>query len=255
MFVHFGKRFSRRKLGFAADFCPICREVRAFRISEVRHVTHLNYIPLGKGDLVHHEALCQRCDTIQPIATLPYSACVPAHKGDAFDLAARTHPDIGDTRAELIELERRADEGTLEPSQRATIIARAIAALDYAARLRKHDGSIRPGAAASGVVSLLAVLAAAFAWSDPNAGWIARTVTTVIALGTFLLTVRLAMGSKRWWAAKFAYPKLARALIPLAPTRDELLAATASVSSGGAEITRLIDVDDLERFLHRSDAR
>jgi len=252
MFVHYGKRLSRKKLGFAADFCPICREVRAFRVSELRRVAHLNYIPLGKGDLLHHEVICQRCQTIQPLAALRYTACVPMHKGDAFDLAERTNPDIAEHCAELIELERCADEGTLNAEQRARLIFRAIAALDYMARLRKQEGALRPGAAYSGLAALFAVLVAVLAWADPRFGWVARASTSVGAACLLWLAIRMGLGAKRWWVVKNAYPRLARALVSLAPTTEELRHALAAVGSGGGAISKIIDLDDLDAFLRRA---
>jgi len=41
MFIVWGKKIVYRKLGFVADFCPICRGPRAFELKRVGSASHL----------------------------------------------------------------------------------------------------------------------------------------------------------------------------------------------------------------------
>ena len=62
MFVLFwGRKRREDHLGFVADFCPICREVRPFRLLAIRMVPHLFFIPMGSGRLECHVRVCLEC--------------------------------------------------------------------------------------------------------------------------------------------------------------------------------------------------
>ena len=62
MFI-WGKKYVYKRLGYVADFCPLCREVRAFELKRVGLAGHIYYITLTEGDLVGHERRCASCDT------------------------------------------------------------------------------------------------------------------------------------------------------------------------------------------------
>ncbi len=62
MFI-WGKKYVYRRLGYVADFCPLCREVRAFELKRVGLAGHVYYISLTEGELAGHERRCTVCDT------------------------------------------------------------------------------------------------------------------------------------------------------------------------------------------------
>lgn len=62
MFI-WGKKYVYRRLGYVADFCSLCREVRAFELKRVGLAGHVYYITLTEGELAGHERRCTVCDT------------------------------------------------------------------------------------------------------------------------------------------------------------------------------------------------
>jgi hypothetical protein len=64
MFFVWGKKYVSRKMGFVADFCPLCRKVRSFQLDRVGLASHVYYVSLGKGKLVGYAKKCMDCTTI-----------------------------------------------------------------------------------------------------------------------------------------------------------------------------------------------
>jgi len=245
MLVHVGKHFVRTRAGFAADFCPVCREVVPFGIAVVRNVTHINYIEIGKGAFLHHEATCTQCGITLAFPQLPYSALVPLNPGDAFELAEHTHAHLAETRAEEFDLQRRAAESPDDPGVRVSLIARSIGAYDYTASLRKQSGAVRSSALVTVLAAVPFILVASFFWGVPGFGWLPRIASAVPVLAVLGLAVRLFAGWDRWWARKYLIPRLRRALTHLHPTPNELHDAFASLRQRGSQIAHVVDERDV----------
>lgn len=64
MFFVWGKKHVYRKMGFVADFCPLCRKDSSFRLDRVGLAGHVYYISLGKGELVGYARTCINCKTV-----------------------------------------------------------------------------------------------------------------------------------------------------------------------------------------------
>jgi hypothetical protein len=64
MFLLWGKKAVYRPLGYAADFCPFCREPRCFSVRRVGMASHVCYLTSGKGQLAGYQRICQECGTI-----------------------------------------------------------------------------------------------------------------------------------------------------------------------------------------------
>jgi hypothetical protein len=58
LFIFWGTKAVTRRLGHAADFCPICREIRGFRIARLGKAGHLYGVALGAGELLGHQKTC-----------------------------------------------------------------------------------------------------------------------------------------------------------------------------------------------------
>ena len=61
MFIVWGKKRVERNQGLVADFCPICREVRAFQLIRVGLASHVYYVSFGEGKLAGHIIRCNEC--------------------------------------------------------------------------------------------------------------------------------------------------------------------------------------------------
>lgn len=248
MFIYYGKRLRRQKLGFAADFCPVCRAVHPFRVTQLWNYPHLYLIPLGRGDRLHHEVTCTACDTVQARDTPPYSGYATTPPPDAFDLAELTHPHVTETWQEQLELERKLDAGALDPAGRAQLIAVPIAALEYMTCLR-NQGNIRSSAGFCGLGAVILAVPTVLMWPDPRTPWAAKIGLAIVTVTLAALAVWLGATSKRWWARKYAHPRLAPALARLQPTTEELAAVCATLSAHGVLIGKMVNPAELHAYL------
>ncbi|MBX3390260.1 MAG: hypothetical protein KF691_12500 [Phycisphaeraceae bacterium] len=67
MFIHFGEKTGRFKVGRVAAFCPICRDVAVHRLVSVRKQMHVQGLGIGRGKELHEETTCEvRVITIPP---------------------------------------------------------------------------------------------------------------------------------------------------------------------------------------------
>ena len=61
MWIHWSVQRVETSLGSVADFCPICRALRAFRIVEIERTTELLHVPLARTPLGRF-LRCLSCD-------------------------------------------------------------------------------------------------------------------------------------------------------------------------------------------------
>ena len=119
MFNVWGRKTVRRRLGFAADFCPICRQPQAFEISRLGAAVHLYHVSVGQGRLLGHQRTCLTCGTTLA-ADLPDYADLERRPQALPTLIRSTFPDLATLWRERLDFERRLriDPGFLEASER-----------------------------------------------------------------------------------------------------------------------------------------
>ena len=63
MFVVWGTKIKRKKVGRVADFCPMCRGLSVFELRRVGEASHVYYISFGQGTLLGYDITCETCAT------------------------------------------------------------------------------------------------------------------------------------------------------------------------------------------------
>lgn len=63
MLLIWGRKNVDKKLGSAADFCAICREIQVVDIFSINSTAHLYGGAIGKKELIGHKAICRACHT------------------------------------------------------------------------------------------------------------------------------------------------------------------------------------------------
>jgi len=119
-FLLWGKKETRKQLGYVADFCPICRKVSAFVARELGVASHVYFVSVEKSD-VHGEI--RECLTCEASFDFDYSRYVELadRPGRTVEhLVEETFPDIGEVFARRLALERQiaANPHSLEPGLR-----------------------------------------------------------------------------------------------------------------------------------------
>jgi hypothetical protein len=123
MLIIWGKKRVTKSLGYVADFCPLCRDVRAFELVRVGLAGHVYYLTLSEGELVGYERTCMQCRTVlnaQPdrYAHINYRAQPPG------ELAPITFPKLKEFWAARLGVERELKSvfGKVSPEDRQTLI-------------------------------------------------------------------------------------------------------------------------------------
>lgn len=223
MFIVWGKKIVYRKLGFVADFCPICRGPRAFEVKRVGSASHVYYISAGEGELVGYERVCQDCGTALNADPGAYAAfskvCAPVP-----DLVKQTFPAMPQVLQERLALEEKVRHAPalLSQEERRALIRTPFVLLSP--KVEKRFSSSTHIDKEVGMSLLAALLLLVFGPAlgtavAPDASDIA--VLASLGMGVVLVGWQMALSGRRFMRRQVV-PVLARSLRPLRPSEEEL---------------------------------
>lgn len=241
--IHWGTKHVYRRLGYVADFCPLCRGVRAFELIRVGLAGHIYYISLTQGELVGHRARCTSCGT--EFVTAPEVYARPSTQAGALpELIKLTFPNLARHYASRLALEKAIRDPFAKISQadRQWLLREPFKLLSFKAEERFRSSRINResiavfltalfvgAAAASGLVSVLPQFEEAI--------WI--TLAIAAAVATWL--------QSHWSRSKFVrhdvLGPLLSALHPLKPTREEVAGILGDMKALGLRIGSRITAD------------
>jgi hypothetical protein len=123
MIVH-GTKIVVRRIGHVADFCPMCRELRVFRLSRVGLASHLYFLSFGEGKLVAHTLECLTCGVSFETDPLRYTTPQKHANADVEAMIQRTIPDLRSLYGERLklEIEIRKSPRAIPPEKRMEMI-------------------------------------------------------------------------------------------------------------------------------------
>lgn len=217
--VSWGPKITRRTLGRVADFCPICRGFRAFRLTRVGKANPISSLAGGAGMLLGYEKTCATCGiTSAAYARLYVQAS--AERGDELpELIEKTNPDLARKCAARLHLEKRVRESRLSAAERLALIREPFlltnALIEARAAITRFDPP-------SGL-SLLATVALVIAGMllAPAGSYLRAGSLGIGCLGV-LFTFYLFVTDVGRYTRREVHPKLLIALRPLGPTLQEL---------------------------------
>ena len=226
MIFIWGNRRTERALGHIADYCPICRDLRAFRMIRVGLVGHVYYISLGSGKETGREMQCQECAVTLSADSARYAAIekkLPLHLAD---LVQTTFPNVHAVRGEQLaqNAEMRSALRSLSPEQRATFLIEPFRILSSAVeRLYAATRADKPATLGCLTTALLTIgiLAAAIYLQETVSEAVLIALATVVCVGGVYSLVQMGLAPGRFLRAQ-TIPQLACALDPLQPTENEL---------------------------------
>ena len=107
MFIIWGKKRIERKQGMVADFCPICREVRAFTLIRVGLAGHIYYVSFGQGKLAGFIICCDTCGVVLRAEPTRFATAEKDPRIELETLIRQTFPRLRETYADRLALEQR----------------------------------------------------------------------------------------------------------------------------------------------------
>ncbi len=93
-FFIWGIKVTEKKLGYVAEYCTTCREVRTVKIIRVGRTVHLYYIPLGYGKLLGYDGVCRKCELRFGVQVTDYLGFESDKNADLAKIAEKTNPKL-----------------------------------------------------------------------------------------------------------------------------------------------------------------
>jgi hypothetical protein len=112
LLIKWGPQRREKHLGYAADYCPICRKVESFDLLEERVAIHLWYIiPLQRGTLLGYKKICRGCQTMSDGYPNAYREIGRSGSEPLDTLIAKTNPLVREIHKEKLALAERLAAG------------------------------------------------------------------------------------------------------------------------------------------------
>lgn len=246
MFIVWGRKAVVTRLGWVADYCPLCRSIRQFELQRVGSASHVYYVSFGKGDLVGHQRRCVVCDTICHAEPQTYAAIGKVDGIPLNELQANTFPNIDTERGSQIALAQRlkTSPGSFTAAERQQLINSSIGlfAQKVETRFAQTQLDLPTGLALAGAGLLFAVLFPLLnqVWPDQE-----PVIATLCGLAAVALVVwQFVAAGRRFMMNQVAKP-VAQALLALQPTKSEWQQALSDFKAHGYRIGRRLKVNDL----------
>lgn len=122
MLIIVGTRIRKRSLGRVAEYCPLCREIRPCRVTQIESISHLYFIPISRAKIKGHIVECEKCR--QRVSThIGVFTGFSRNRNDTIDkLIEQTNPDIEARLIRKLELAERAAGGSVSPEERLELL-------------------------------------------------------------------------------------------------------------------------------------
>lgn len=229
------------RLGYVADFCPICHEATPSAIERLGMSRQIYGVTLNQGKLVGHERICLSCGCVFQGDPGKYASISPKF---AFlpELQAATLPNLEHIHRDQLALARRIrdEPQAFSAEERHALIRNVMLSLSIKAQRHSRMNIDRN----TGLALIGTVLWAMFGSS----------VLPMVPIGFFWLSglgivLWQFISSRRRAMRREVLPTLARGLRPLKPEPAEIQAVLAELKRQRHPVGIKVDAGDLLRLL------
>jgi len=256
MFIVWGKKRIERKQGLVADFCPICREIRAFALIRVGLADHIYYVSFGQGKLAGYIIRCDTCGVALRVEPSRFTMAEKDPGAELETLIQRTFPRLRETLAGRLELEQRIkrSRSAVVGEKYRELIMEPFVVLNPAVERRFAASTQMDKQSGIGCVGTIILGAGLFfgslAFRGPTQDRILITAAIIAGIGIIYTFVQLHLAPKRFSRAH-VLPSLVKCLRPLQPTRQDLADCLERCKTLGLKIGQVVKVDELWAPLER----
>ena len=242
MFIVWGTKVVRRNLGRVAHLCPLCREVRSFRLTSFETVGHLYYIPLGRRTVHGVAKRCETCGVGIEAQEEDADSALFVGRHDLDSLIAAAHPQAVDAWARGQAVYARIGTKSLSAGERVHLIREPFLLVEP--RLKDRLGAIHFDATSGLLLAATILIPVALAVAAGNASKTLGEALSMLAIGGGVLLlvatiVALVTDGRRYCRRKIL-PMLITALRPLDPSREELEQELGVLEGRGHKIGKAI---------------
>jgi hypothetical protein len=248
MLIVWGTKRVERELGTVADFCPICREPRAFRLVRVGMAGHVYYVSFGQGKLAGHLARCLTCGVRIGVDARRFQGSGVDAATDVETMVRETQPGLFENYKERLELEATVKRApyTLTAEQREALVFEPFALLNPTVELRYKSSFVFDRQSGIGCLGTIVVSAAVFfaavALTKQGSQTAGLAALIVPAVGTVYTLVQFTLGPGRF-VRSTVVPALVLALAPLKPLQEEVSHALDLCRKKGMKIGKSVKSD------------
>ncbi len=227
MFIFWGTKTVIRKLGYVADFCPICRDIQKFELSRIGLASHIYGASFGKGKLVGHQKKCLHCGTaLQTDASIYKDVQKKRPGAGSADLTANTFPNIRQHYSERLSLEEQiAKKPTgVDAKTRASLVKEPFHLLAPIVEKRFSATHIDRYVGITLLLTIVGTIVVANVFNIflPHAmEYQANAILLALGIGVVATGVQGYKSAGRYLKRE-VYPRIARSLRPLKPSQAEL---------------------------------
>jgi hypothetical protein len=124
MIIIWGTRSRQECLGAVGDWCPACASVRPFTVKNLFRVSHIYFIPLGRGNRVATFRQCWQCGSQFYCSEAEYDQLVPEEDAERLamiDLLRHTNAPLKNQLDAHRQREQRREQETTRVASEAEI--------------------------------------------------------------------------------------------------------------------------------------
>lgn len=255
--IIWGTKTVRKKLGYVADFCPICRKITPFKLFRLGMAGHIYYIALGQGELVAHEIQCMDCMNSRRVDVMKYATFEKGLGSCIETLEQATFPKLRSVNLERLTTEekiKRKKISELSDSERKEFLLEPFLYLYPAVEKRysastQFDGKSGLGCIATLLVPFfILVIGLSIFDTEKTKDIVAGAAVILFVCGLIYTIIQLALAPKTFMKNQI-YPSLVMALAPLNPESQEILTCLAKLNAAGYKIGKKIKADRLINLL------
>jgi ABC-type multidrug transport system fused ATPase/permease subunit len=253
MFIVWGTKQTERYLGRVAEYCPICDDACACRLYEVRMVSHLYYIPFGRGQVNGHLLWCEQCN--EKFGTDPhrYTETSRDLRASIEDLTDVTHPQLIERMAERLDQRENVALGESDEQQRHAVLCQPFVAILAPVTKRCSETNIDLQSVAWFLAMIIAPLTIFIVSALINSRWmpvelvVGLVLVSILVTGVFMI-LSIARDGKRFIRKRY-WSHLIKFLAPLDPTAEELREVIHDLKNHPPTVVvgKRIDPDELHR--------
>jgi hypothetical protein len=255
IFVWGTKRVERTQ-GLVADFCPICREFRAFQLIRVGLASHVYYVAFGEGKLAGFIIRCCECGVDLSVQPTRYVSVEKNPHAELTTLIRVTFPKLHETYEARLELESqiKRTRSTLSGDQYQQFLMEPFTLLNPQVEARFARSSEMDKPASLGCLGTVLLVGLLFFGSlrfrGPTQDKILLATLIIGILGIVYTFVQMHLAPARFFRARIL-PPLIKSLQPLEPTRDELSGCIERCKTLGLKIGKIAKMEEIWPRLER----
>ena len=221
MFIVWGKKYVYRNLGYVADLCKMCGDIKPFQLRRVGLASHVYYVTTSQGDFVQNEGVCASCKTVVATDIRKYAA-IGRNIAPVAELVPNTYPSLPAVAADFLALKEKAkaNPAQLTQAQRQEMLYAPF--LMLSPKVEAYFSSVKldkvVGWSMLGVVGSLMIVPAALTALLPGKP---EGMLLYFALCVVFILWQMAFVGRRY-VRNQVIPQLAESLRPLKPSVGEV---------------------------------